>query len=85
MMAVRAMAMQVSMPRANGELKSFMQAFGQANRGTPARPPQATVGSMPGGAGTRSTGGPQRRLPSRMRAPRWHEPLPAAARSRLGQ
>ena len=34
------MAMQVSMPRASGELKSFMQAFGQANRGTPARPPQ---------------------------------------------
>jgi hypothetical protein len=34
------MAMQVSLPRANGELKSFMQAFGQANRGTPARPPQ---------------------------------------------
>jgi hypothetical protein len=33
------MAMQVSMPRASGELKSFMQAFGQANRGTPARPP----------------------------------------------
>jgi hypothetical protein len=34
------MAMQVSLPRATGELKSFMQAFGQANRGTPARPPQ---------------------------------------------
>jgi hypothetical protein len=34
------MAMQVSLPRAGGELKSFMQAFGQANRGTPARPPQ---------------------------------------------
>ena len=32
--------MQVSLPRASGELKSFMQAFGQANRGTPARPPQ---------------------------------------------
>ncbi len=34
------MAMQVSMPRNTGELKSFMQAFGQSNRGTPARPPQ---------------------------------------------
>lgn len=34
------MAMQVSVPRAGGELKSFLQAFGQANRGTPARPPQ---------------------------------------------
>lgn len=34
------MAMQVSLPRPAGELKSFMQAFGQANRGTPARPPQ---------------------------------------------
>jgi hypothetical protein len=33
------MAMQLSVPRASGELKSFMQAFGQANRGTPARPP----------------------------------------------
>jgi hypothetical protein len=33
-------AMQVSVPRASGELKSFLQAFGQANRGTPARPPQ---------------------------------------------
>jgi hypothetical protein len=33
------MAMQVSMPRASGELKTFMQTFGQANRGTPARPP----------------------------------------------
>jgi hypothetical protein len=33
------MAMQVSVPRPAGELKSFMQAFGQANRGTPARPP----------------------------------------------
>jgi Protein of unknown function (DUF1553)/Protein of unknown function (DUF1549) len=33
-------AMQVTMPRPSGELKSFMQAFGQANRGTPARPPQ---------------------------------------------
>jgi hypothetical protein len=34
------MAMQVSVPRNSGELKSFMQAFGQANRGTPARPSQ---------------------------------------------
>jgi hypothetical protein len=34
------MAMQLGMPRNTGELKSFMQAFGQANRGTPARPPQ---------------------------------------------
>jgi hypothetical protein len=34
------MAMQLSVPRNTGELKSFMQAFGQANRGTPARPPQ---------------------------------------------
>jgi hypothetical protein len=34
------MAMQVAVPRNSGELKSFMQAFGQANRGTPARPPQ---------------------------------------------
>jgi hypothetical protein len=34
------MAMQVSFPRNTGELKSFMQAFGQANRGTPAHPPQ---------------------------------------------
>jgi hypothetical protein len=33
------MAMQVSLPRAAGELKTFMQTFGQANRGTPARPP----------------------------------------------
>lgn len=34
------MAMQVAVPSPAGELKSFMQAFGQANRGTPARPPQ---------------------------------------------
>ena len=34
------MAMQVAVPRASGELKSFMQAFGQSNRGAPARPPQ---------------------------------------------
>jgi hypothetical protein len=34
------MAMQVSVPSPSGELKSFMQAFGQANRGTPARPAQ---------------------------------------------
>jgi hypothetical protein len=33
------MAMQVSMPRVAGDLKTFMQTFGQANRGTPARPP----------------------------------------------
>jgi hypothetical protein len=34
------MAMQLAMPRNTGELKSFMQAFGQANRATPARQPQ---------------------------------------------
>jgi len=34
------MAMQMSVPRASGELKSFMQAFGQSNRGAPAHPPQ---------------------------------------------
>ena len=34
------MAMQVAVPSASGELKSFMQAFGQSNRGAPARPPQ---------------------------------------------
>ncbi len=33
------MAMQVSQPNSKGELRSFMQAFGQANRGAPARPP----------------------------------------------
>ena len=33
-------AMQVTVPSPQGELKSFLQAFGQANRGTPARPPQ---------------------------------------------
>lgn len=33
------MAMQVSMPRPSGDMKTFMQTFGQANRGTPARPP----------------------------------------------
>jgi hypothetical protein len=33
-------AMQVTVPNPTGELKSFLQAFGQANRGTPARPPQ---------------------------------------------
>ena len=33
-------AMQVTVPSPTGELKSFLQAFGQANRGTPARPPQ---------------------------------------------
>jgi hypothetical protein len=36
------MAMQSSMPRGAGELKSFMQAFGQSNRGTPPRAPQAS-------------------------------------------
>jgi hypothetical protein len=36
------MAMQMAVPRASGELKSFMQAFGQSNRGAPARPPQAS-------------------------------------------
>jgi hypothetical protein len=33
-------AMQVTVPNPSGELKSFLQAFGQANRGTPARLPQ---------------------------------------------
>jgi hypothetical protein len=33
-------AMQLAAPRNSGDLKTFMQAFGQANRGTPARPPQ---------------------------------------------
>ena len=37
---VATLAMQLSMPRVSGDLKSFMQAFGQANRGTPARPAQ---------------------------------------------
>jgi hypothetical protein len=32
--------MQMAVPRASGELRSFMQAFGQSNRGAPARPPQ---------------------------------------------
>ena len=36
------MAMQSAMPRAQGELKSFLSAFGQANRGTPAKPSQAS-------------------------------------------
>src|SRR6266852_5850356 len=36
------MAMKSSMPRGAGELKSFMQAFGQSNRGTPPRAPQAS-------------------------------------------
>ncbi|MSV27545.1 MAG: DUF1553 domain-containing protein [Bryobacterales bacterium] len=36
------MAMQSAMPRAQGELKSFLNAFGQANRGTPAKPSQAS-------------------------------------------
>lgn len=34
------MAMQVGVPTPSGELKSFLQAFGQSNRGAPARPPQ---------------------------------------------
>lgn len=34
------MAMQMAVPRSSGELRSFMQAFGQSNRGAPARPPQ---------------------------------------------
>ncbi|MDA0206829.1 MAG: DUF1549 domain-containing protein [Acidobacteria bacterium] len=34
-----AMAMQVSVPQNKGDMKSFMQAFGQNNRGTVARPP----------------------------------------------
>ncbi|MFN3326004.1 MAG: DUF1553 domain-containing protein [Bryobacteraceae bacterium] len=33
------MAMQVPMPRPAGELKSFMQAFGQSNRGAPPKSP----------------------------------------------
>ncbi|MFN3325652.1 MAG: DUF1549 domain-containing protein [Bryobacteraceae bacterium] len=33
------MAMQMSVPRSSGDLKSFMQAFGQSNRGAPPRPP----------------------------------------------
>ncbi len=33
------MAMRLSAPRGTGELKSFLQAFGQSNRGTPPRPP----------------------------------------------
>ncbi len=32
------MAMQLSLPRASGDLKSFMQAFGQANRASPPPP-----------------------------------------------
>ncbi len=34
------MAMQMAVPRSSGDLKSFMQAFGQANRGAPGHPPQ---------------------------------------------
>jgi hypothetical protein len=34
------MAMQVAVPSASGEVKTFMQAFGQSNRGAPGRPPQ---------------------------------------------
>jgi hypothetical protein len=33
------MAMQVSLPQNRGDMRSFMQAFGQNNRGTVARPP----------------------------------------------
>ena len=33
------MAMQVSLPKPQGETKSFLQAFGQANRGTVAKKP----------------------------------------------
>lgn len=33
------MAMQVSLPNPNGELKSFLQAFGQSNRGSPPKAP----------------------------------------------
>lgn len=33
------MAMQVSVPSPQGELKTFMAAFGQSNRGAPPRPP----------------------------------------------
>ncbi len=36
------MAMQVSVPRPKGDLKSFMLAFGQSNRNTVARPPTAS-------------------------------------------
>jgi len=37
-----AMAMQVSVPRNKGDMKSFMQAFGQNNRGTVSHPPIAS-------------------------------------------
>jgi len=37
---VASMAMQLATPRGSSDLKTFMQAFGQANRGTPARPSQ---------------------------------------------
>jgi len=33
------MAMQVSVPQPKGELKTFMSAFGESNRGAPPRPP----------------------------------------------
>lgn len=33
------MAMQVAVPQPKGELKSFMSAFGESNRGSPPRPP----------------------------------------------
>lgn len=36
------MAMQAAMPRAQGELKSFLNAFGESNRGTPAKAAQAS-------------------------------------------
>jgi hypothetical protein len=36
------MAMQVSLPQNRGDMKSFMQAFGQNNRGTVSHPPTAS-------------------------------------------
>jgi hypothetical protein len=36
------MAMQANTPQGNGDLKSFMVAFGQSNRSNPARPPAAS-------------------------------------------
>ena len=37
------MAMQASLARLKGDLKSFMQAFGHSNRTTVARPPIAVI------------------------------------------
>jgi len=37
------MAMQVSLPKPKGDTKSFMQAFGQANRGTVSKKPSASA------------------------------------------